>query len=109
MKRFLIIIVTALGLASVAAPTALLAAWASKPNIQPAGDRCVRIATGGVDHGQENAQKFADELLAGDIESFRKEKGLAALRVERRMHKCDYHLWFFGDEYNCSSVAIVCW
>lgn len=90
-------------------PAAAAVTWASKPSIKPAGPNCVRIATGGNDHGEANAQKFADDLLAGDIEAFRKEKGLAAVRISNRAHQCRYNLWFFGDEYDCSSAATVCW
>lgn len=110
--KFVLLLSTALLFAFVAAaPAGVDAAttWASKPSIRPLGDRCVRIATGGNDHGEANAQKFADELLAGDIETFRKEKGLATVTISNRLRKCRYNLWFFGDEYDCSSVATVCW
>ena len=81
----------------------------SKPKIVPEGNRCVRISTAGVDHGKAVAQKFADDLLAGDLESYRKSHHLPSLRIQRRFKKCHYHLWFFGDEYNCTSLAVACW
>ncbi len=82
---------------------------ASKPRITMQGERCVRIATAGVDHGEKTAQKYADELLAADLEEFRKKRGLKSLRIQRRFKKCREHLWFFGQEYNCTSLAVACW
>ena len=86
---------------------------ASKPQITavpgPAGQECRKIATGAVDHGEDNAQKFADELLEGDIKAFKASHGIKSLKVTRRFRKCKFHLWFLGNEYNCTSGAIVCW
>ena len=82
---------------------------ASKPRITPLGSHCVRIATAGVDHGEDVAQKYADDLLAADLESWRKSKGLKSLHIQRRFKKCKKHLWFFGQEYNCTSLAVACW
>ena len=73
------------------------------------GNRCVRISTAGVDHGKDVAQKFADDLLAADLEAYRKRKGLGSMRIQRRYKKCKEHLWFFGQEYNCTSLAVACW
>lgn len=80
-----------------------------QPRVTLQGKNCVRIATAGVDHGKEVAQKYADDLLAADLEAFRKKRGIRKLRIQRRFKKCQYHLWFFGDEFNCTSLAVACW
>ena len=81
----------------------------SKPVITEEGKRCVKIATAGVDHGEDVAQKYADDLLKSDIEAFKKSKKLKSVRISNRFRKCRFHLWFFGNEYNCTSAAKVCW
>lgn len=73
------------------------------------GNHCVRISTAGVDHGKDVAQKFADDLLAADLKAYRISKGLKSMRIQRRFKKCSEHLWFFGQEYNCTSLAVACW
>ncbi len=73
------------------------------------GMECRRIATGATDHGEDNAQAFADELLAGDIKAFKKKHGIRKIRIYNRFRKCEYYLWFFGDEYKCTSAATICW
>ena len=80
-----------------------------KPKIVSAGAKCVFISTAGVDHGEKVAQKYADDLLKSDIATFKKSKGLKSVRVSSRFRKCKFHLWFFGNEYNCTSRAKVCW
>ena len=96
-------------MAFLALPLCANAMPTSTPKIVPQGDRCVRISTAGVDHGKAVAQKYADDLLAADLKAYRKKRGLKSLRIQRRFRKCKYHLWFFGDEYNCTSLAVACW
>ncbi len=109
MKHLNLIGACGLCLALLALPLTTNAMPTSSPKIVPQGDRCVRISTAGVDHGKAVAQKFADDLLAADLEAYRKKRGLKSLRIQRRFRKCKYHLWFFGDEYNCTSLAVACW
>ncbi len=86
---------------------------ASKPKIVTVpggpGEECRKISTGGVDHGKEVAQKYADDLLAGDLKAFKKQHKIKHWEIRRRFRLCKYHLWFFGDEYNCTSGVVVCW
>ncbi len=86
---------------------------ASKPRITVVpggpGEECREIATGAVDHGEDNAQKFADELLEGDIKDFKRANRVPFVKIKSRFRKCKYHLWFLGDEYNCTSAAVICW
>ena len=91
------------------APLKASAIPSGKARVTLQGANCVRIATAGVDHGEAVAQKYADDLLATDLEAFRKKRGLKALRVQRRFKKCKKYLWFFGQEYNCTSLAVACW
>ncbi len=80
-----------------------------EPKIVKSGSRCVFISTAGVDHGEKVAQKYADDLLKSDIAKFKKSKKLSKVTVSSRFRKCQFHLWFFGNEYNCTSRAKVCW
>ena len=73
------------------------------------GQQCRKISTAGVDHGKDVAQKYADDLLAADLKSFKKQHGIKSWNVQRRFRVCKFHLWFFGDEYNCTSGVVVCW
>jgi hypothetical protein len=106
---FLFIIITALVIGS----HPLLAIPADGPRIvtvpAPAGKECRRISTAGVDHGEDVAQEYADELLAGDIEVFKTRNGIKRVSIGNRFRKCKFHLWFFGNEYNCTSSAVICW
>jgi hypothetical protein len=99
----------AIALALCTLPQLAAAFPSGEAKIVPQGNRCVRISTAGVDHGKAVAQKFADDLLAADIAAFKKRRHLQSLRIQRRFRKCNYHLWFFGDEYNCTSLAVACW
>ncbi len=92
-----------------ALPPAASAIPSSQPKIVEQGNRCVRISTAGVDHGKEVAQKYADDLLAGDLKAYQKKKGIKKLRIQRRFRQCKEHIWFFGQEYNCTSLAVACW
>jgi len=109
MKYFDLCLAGVFCMALLASPLTANATPASSPKIVPQGDRCVRISTAGVDHGKAVAQKYADDLLAGDLKAYQKKHGLKSLRIQRRFRKCKYHLWFFGDEYNCTSLAVACW
>ncbi len=80
-----------------------------EPVITKAGSRCVVIATAGVDHGEKVAQEYADSLLMSDIDQFKKTKKIKKVKISNRFRKCKFHLWFFGNEYNCTSKAKVCW
>jgi hypothetical protein len=96
-------------LALLIIPASVSAVPTGQAKIVPQGANCVRISTAGVDHGEDVAQKYADDLLKADIDAFKKRKGLSSVRIQRRFKKCKYHLWFFGNEYNCTSLAVVCW
>ncbi len=109
MKHLDLYLAGAFCIVMLASPLTANALPTSSPKIVPQGDRCVRISTAGVDHGKDVAQKFADDLLAADLEAYRKKRGIKSLRIQRRFRKCKYHLWFFGDEYNCTSLAVACW
>ncbi len=109
MKYFDLCLAGAFCMALLASSLTASAMPTSSPKIVPQGDRCVRISTAGVDHGKAVAQKFADDLLAADLKAYQKKRGLKSLRIQRRFRKCKYHLWFFGDEYNCTSLAVACW
>jgi len=109
MKSVTMYLVSAFFLTSAILPHTAAAVPADKPRITLQGNNCVRIATAGVDHGEAVAQKYADDLLASDLEAFRKKRGLKSLRVQSRFKKCKEHLWFFGQEYNCTSIAKACW
>ncbi len=102
-------LVSALFLTLSTLPHSAGAVPAGQAQVTLQGNNCVRIATAGVDHGEAVAQKYADDLLAGDLKDFRKKRGLKSLRVQWRFKKCKKHLWFFGQEYNCTSIAKACW
>jgi hypothetical protein len=109
MQSIKLYLVSALFLSLFALPHLANAIPSSQPRITLQGNHCVRIATAGVDHGEDVAQKYADDLLAADLKDFKKKKGLKSLRIQRRFKKCKKHLWFFGQEYNCTSLAVACW
>lgn len=96
-------------LALTALPPAAMSVPSGQAKIVLQGNNCVRISTAGVDHGKDVAQKYADDLLAADLKAFRKKRGLSSMRIQRRYKKCNHHLWFFGDEFNCTSLAVACW
>ena len=96
-------------LGGIALSTPAQAYPTKEPVVTKAGSRCVFISTAGVDHGEKVAQKYADDLLKGDIAKFKKDKKLKTVRISNRFRKCKFHLWFFGNEYNCTSRAKVCW
>lgn len=96
------------GLLCVVYADLALAVPTSAPKIVQLSNSCWRISTAGVDYGKIKAQQFADELLKGDIEAFKKRKGFTSLRITSRYRNCKFHLWFFGDEFNCTSVATLC-
>ncbi len=96
-------------IALCALPHTAGAIQSSGPRVTLQGNNCVRISTAGVDHGKAVAQKYADDLLASDLEAFRKKRGLKSIKVQWRFKKCKEHLWFFGQEYNCTSIARACW
>ena len=109
MKPVHMYLVSSLFLGLSALPHTASAVPSSEARVTLKGNHCVRIATAGVDHGKAVAQKYADDLLASDLEAFRKKHGLKSLRVQWRFKKCKEHLWFFGQEYNCTSIARACW
>ena len=92
-----------------ALPRAAMAVPSGQAKIVAQGPSCVRISTAGVDHGEDVAQKFADNLLAADLKAYQKKKGLKSMRIQRRFKKCEKYLWFFGQEYKCTSLAVACW
>ena len=109
MKSLKLYLVGAVFLALGALPHSVGAVPSDKARVTLQGNNCVRISTAGVDHGEAVAQKYADDLLTSDLEAFRKKRGLKSLRVQWRFKKCKHHLWFFGDEFNCTSIARACW
>ena len=92
-------------LALCALPHTAGAVPSDKARVTLQGNNCVRISTAGVDHGKAVAQKYADDLLASDLEAFRKKRGLKSMKVQWRFKKCKEYLWFFGQEYKCTSIA----
>ena len=109
MKYAYLFCASALCMALATLPSPAQAVPSGAPKITMQGSSCARIATAGVDHGKAVAQKYADDLLASDIKAFKKKKGLRSVRIQRRFKKCREHLWFFGQEYNCTSLAVICW
>ena len=98
-----------LGLILFALPRPADATPSGQARVTPQGSNCVRISTAGVDHGEAVAQKYADDLVNADLEAYRKKKGIKSMRIQRRFKKCKKHLWFFGQEYNCTSLVVACW
>jgi len=109
MKPVNLYLVSTLLLAIMALPQIANAIPTDKARMTLKGNHCVRIATAGVDHGKTVAQKYADDLLAGDLAAFRKKRHIKSTHITWRFKKCKEHLWFFGQEYNCTSIAVACW